>query len=112
MSDKDLIDIMVRETLSEKKSLDPFKLVQPFGISAIYDKTRLCFVIEGSEYSLEIPENWGPFKNRLSASFEITPESDKELFLPIISSFLGKELSHIMIELKGVENKFESLKSA
>lgn len=109
MGDQDFIGQMVQETISieqdDKSNLLSFTHENSFEIRAFYDKTRFCYVIHNKKEIMEIPENWGPFKNRISKEFFLSKFDDKDNFIEIVSIFLDRKLDSIKFILDNVEDK-------
>jgi hypothetical protein len=108
MKTNDFIGQMVHETISTENSTQQdmlsFENNNFFKLEVSYDKKRMCFVLENDKGTLEVPQNWGPFKNRIASQFYISEFDDPEGFISIISNFFDQEISSIKIILKNPEN--------
>ncbi len=101
MDDKNLIDLMVQETIQGEapSNVIPFQNENTFQISAIYQPERKCYQISKKNEVLEIPKNWGPFRNRISQSFTLTPFEDSDDFLSVLEMFYGRDINSAQITL-------------
>ncbi len=101
MIEKSLIDLMVDETFSSERAYKQLELL-PFErieIEAIFDKRRNCFVLNLAGLSIEIPKNWGPFKNRISQNFSLDRSEDYFFLIPVIENILNKTIDAIDFKL-------------
>lgn len=104
MANKDLISQMVDDTIEQENcsvgNLLPFEIpTNTFTVEAFYDEKKQCFLITANGKSLEIPKNWGPFKNRIATEIVISKNDDNYLFLDVLSVFLGKRIDLLRIDL-------------
>ena len=110
MSNKDFIGQMVQETISneqdDKSNLLSFTHENSFEVKAFYDSKRYCYIIHNKREVVEIPENWGPFKNRVSSEFYLSKFDDKDNFVEVISLFFKRELVSIKVSLENTQGKF------
>jgi hypothetical protein len=110
MSNKDFIGQMVQETISiendDKSNLLSFTNENSFEVKATYDSKRFCYVIHNKREAVEVPENWGPFKNRVSSVFHLSKFDDKDNFVEIISVFFKRDLHSIKVVLQNTQGKF------
>jgi len=110
MNNKDFIGQMVHETISseqdDKSNLLSFTHENSFEIRALYNSKRRCYIIRNKRESVEIPENWGPFKNRISSEFYLSKFDDKDNFVEVISLFFKRELTSIKVSLENTQGKF------
>ncbi len=111
MKEQDFIQAMVTDTLSLGKigSKGNF-LYDTDNIREIvfeYDRKKQCFWIKNfNKQTLEIPENFGPFKHRLGAEFILDDQSDKCGLLAVLSAYLDTKLKVTKITLhKGHEQQ-------
>lgn len=111
MDGKDFISKMVEETLGESLETEDnvLKFEQPecFELQAKYIANKQCFQIMAHGKTIEIPKNWGPFKNRIANEFILSPLDDKEHLIPVISAFLGKQLDCLKIQLLDSEHNLD-----
>ena len=107
MNDKYLIDLMVQETIQGDvpSNVIPLSNENTFQLTARYIAKRRCFLIKKNDKNLEVPENWGPFKNRLSQSFTLTSFEDSDDFLSVLELFYDRELTSVQITIEGKESK-------
>lgn len=99
MSKSDFISQMVEETIASQAShednvLSFKKPINSDTFELAYSDTRKCLILEHKGEFLEIPKNWGPFKNRFSREFSVSTSDDKYHFLSMLSIFVGSEISH------------------
>ena len=103
MKTEDLIGQMVQETISnlnrEGTSVLLLSDKDCFKLEAVYDEKRMCFVLSHGDKSIEIPKNWGPFKNRITKQFVLSEFDDGELFIPIIAAFYQEKINSIKISI-------------
>ena len=101
MNEKSLIDLMVDETFSSEIAHNQLELLtlERVEIEAIYDANRKCFVLNLAGQSIEVPKNWGPFKNRISQSFSFDRSEDHFFFIPIIEDILHRTIDCIDFKL-------------
>tara|TARA_Y100000590_G_C15421100_1_gene901437 strand:- start:395 stop:742 length:348 start_codon:yes stop_codon:yes gene_type:complete len=96
MKENDFIGQMVQETLSNSNydsyefSHDADSLCE---IRVKVDQARGCYLIWSEKEHLEIPKNWGPFKNRISGEFILSKKEDNEHFLDMLSVFFQQDIS-------------------
>ena len=117
MNDKDFISKMVHETLegATSQNVEDVNFLQSsfFEIKAKYDYHKKCYIIwNTTNEALEIPENWGPFKNRISTEFTITKAEDKFLFLDILSLHFEQNITNLKISLENRGDRFALRKAA
>lgn len=111
MKDMDYISQMVQETLQSNKFQGVEASEEPVEIRVKRNVAKNCLVISNEKgQDLEIPENWGPFKNRIVHNFIVDSSDDPYDFLSVLSSFLGQELGsiRIIIEKKLDDSSFGS----
>lgn len=103
MGANDFISLMVQETLDSEQSVGekvlPYQSPDCFEVEAIYNEAKKCYLICADNKFIEIPKNWGPFKNRISQEFILLKEDDHDLFLDIISTFFQKNIECMKIQL-------------
>ena len=106
MKEKDFISLMVQETLSLQESSD-----RAFTLYAQEDIQRMCLSIENDVGELlEVPKNWGPFRDLMGSQIFITAENDSYEFLGVISQFFGYDFQSVRIVLE--HNQEESFNKA
>ena len=107
MKSDDFIGQMVHETISTENEVHQdvlsFRSIDYFKLNVFYDKKRMCFVIRSEKKIIEVPKNWGPFKNRIASEFYISEFDDTEGFIPIISEFFNQEIRTLKIVLENPE---------
>ncbi|MBD66866.1 MAG: hypothetical protein CME62_16810 [Halobacteriovoraceae bacterium] len=82
-------------------------------ILASYNQTKKCYLLSYQNKTLEVPKNWGPFKNRISTEFELTSDNDHHHFLAVLSDYYQTEFKHLKFTLINSEiNLFQKLSSA
>jgi hypothetical protein len=104
MANKDLISQMVDDTIEQENcsggNLLPFEIpTNTFTVEAVYNDIKKCFMITANDKSLEIPKNWGPFKNRIATEIVISKNDDNYLFLNVFSVFLGQRIDLLKVDL-------------
>ncbi len=108
MKEADFIGQMVQETIqtndNDKSNLLSFSQENSFELCAFYDKKRFCYILHNHKEILEVPKDWGPFKNRISSEFIVSRFDDKDHFLDIISIFYKKDLNSIKIVVENFPN--------
>lgn len=117
MNDNDLISKLVHETLefAENQQVDDVNFLQSnfFNIKAKYDYSKRCYIIQNHSLSLiEIPENWGAFKNRIATEFTITKNEDKFLFLDILSIHFDRKIENLRVSLENRSERFTMRRAA
>lgn len=115
MKENDFIGQMVQETIhsgEDKSNILSFSQENSFELNALYDDVRKCYILSNKQEDIEIPENWGPFKNRISTEFIVSRFDDKDFFLDIISVFYGKELNSVKILLENTSSKLSDKSAA
>ena len=116
MDNNDFISKMVEETLGQELDQDEavLKFEQPecFELQATYLPSKKCFQIMANGRTIEIPKNWGPFKNRIANEFVLSHHDDKDELIPVISAFLGKPLDCLKVKLLKSEHNLEEYSSA
>lgn len=107
MNDKYLIDLMVQETIQGDIPSNVISLSSEdtFQLTANYIQNRKCYQIQRKDKKLEVPENWGPFKNRLSQSFTLTAFEDSDDFIGVLELFFDRELKSVNINIQGREDR-------
>lgn len=110
MNDKSLIDLMVEETFSHESYPTQIEMFAPCSIDleAKYQADKKCFSINLKELGLEIPMNWGLFKNRISNHFSLNKHDDLDFFIPIVESVLGTNIDQIQFTLVYPEEDYLS----
>lgn len=107
MSNTDFIAKMVEETLGQENDHSddvlPFYKPDCFEIEAIYNPEKQCFLICAQGKSIEIPKNWGPFKNRIAKEFILSRGDDKEHFLDMVSLFYNHQIECLKVQLVNTE---------
>jgi len=107
MSTTDFISQMVEETLDREtdhgESILPFHQPDCFEVEAIYNPRKQCFMICAHNKFIEIPKNWGPFKNRIAKEFILSPNDDKEDFLAVASLFFNRQIECLKVQLIDTE---------
>jgi hypothetical protein len=112
MKESDFISQMLLDTISDDSPVvgNDFMLVDglsnAFEIDAVLDEQRSCYVFEVSGSALEVPINWGPFKNRLALEFTLSESEDKENFLDIVSSLCNHKVKCIKVKFTHHSNEF------
>ena len=109
MANKDFISQMVEDTIEQDVcsggDLLPFEMpTNTFTVEAVYNHRKQCFMIMANDKFLEIPKNWGPFKNRIATEFMISKRDDNYLFLEVISVFFGQKIDLLKIDLVNSEH--------
>lgn len=116
MSATDFISKMVEETLRKEQAQGeqvlPFHQPDCFEVEAIYSAEKKCYMIEANNLSIEIPKNWGPFKNRIASEFILSTSDDKEMFLDVVSSFFNRKIDCLKIRLVDAENHLSEFKKS
>ena len=107
MSATDFISIMVEETLDQEndqgESILPFHQPDCFEVEAVYNPRKKCFMICAHNKFIEIPKNWGPFKNRVAKEFILSRSDDKEDFLTVASLFFNRQIECLKVQLIDTE---------
>lgn len=110
MKNRDLIGQMVQETISEdfeeQNNVLRYQHEDFFEIHAFLDSERLCYVIHNNGSVIEVPQIWGPFKNRISSEFYLTKFDDRSDFISIMSEFYQKDIETIKIILDKENSDF------
>ena len=101
MKESDYIGLMVQETIqiseeSEYHELDFAESVDRT-IHLQYDQIRCCHIMASKKGDLEIPQNWGPFKNRISHEIYLDISDDKYDFLSILNQHLGERFTSVKL---------------
>lgn len=106
MKEMDYISKMVQETLQGASDRRGMGMQHPPSILQAYKnlQKRCIVIVNRAGDELEVPINWGPFKNNYQNEFLIESESDEFDFLPIISTFFQEDFFAIRIV---VEDKFK-----
>lgn len=116
MSATDFISQMVEETLQKEQTegdkVLPFHQPDCFEIEAVYNPTKKCYSVSANNQIIEIPKNWGPFKNRIATEFILNTTDDKEHFLVVVSSFFARKIDCLKIRLVDAENNLEHVQKS
>lgn len=116
MNNKDFIGQMVQDTIEkneEKSNLYHFSDNEVDRIIHFdFDHHRKCHLLKHKKEVLEVPSNWGPFKNRISSNITLFADDDKYLFLDMLNTFLGSELRSVKIITASHVELFEGQKAA
>lgn len=116
MKENDFIGQMVQDTIHSSDNNTNLYNFDDSEVDRIihfdFDFKRQCHCLTHKKQTLEIPRNWGPFKNRISPSIVISSSDDKYLFLDILNSFLGCELTSVRIVMSSDSNIFDLSKAA
>lgn len=112
MSSYDLIEQMVQETISNTSTqasgechLSLLNSKKTCKLYASYNSTKLCYIISLDGNKIEIPKNWGPFKNRISTEFTISSREDEDKFFEVVSAFFNIKESALKVVISGAVNK-------
>ena len=113
MKDNDFISQMLLETLNEdSSSRNDFMFVDgpsdAMQVEAFFDSVRSCYCLNFAGQAIEIPSNWGPFKNRVAKEFSLVKSEDSDYFLDIISEVYGQDIKSIKVFIHSVENDSHS----
>ncbi|MAX65349.1 MAG: hypothetical protein QF441_14615 [Bacteriovoracaceae bacterium] len=117
MAKKDFIQQMVKDTISFSQeyysdNVLPLSFKGAFEISAFYDRKRKCYILHNESEVLEIPRNWGPFRNRVSIRFQLSKYDDKDNFVEILSLFFNKDLEHVQVNILNGTDIFDHQRAA
>lgn len=105
MSKSDFISQMVEETIAplENHETNVLSFENP-ALSHVFDleysEFKKCLILKNEGRVLEIPKNWGPFKNRISKEISISAGDDKYLLLSMLSIFFDTEISHAEFKIQ------------
>lgn len=95
IKENDFIEKMVQETIemveSDKSNIRGFAIKSDRVINLIFDHARHCYIVNHGDSTIEIPDNWGPFKNRNTYEFEVNQADDDYHILDIFSHFFNEE---------------------
>lgn len=119
MKDNDFISQMLMETLEDTsfQKSDEFTLIKSFDdaveLQVTKDEERECFCFTLKETPIEVPVNWGPFKNRISRDFTLSRSEDTDYFLDILSDILMYRVQNIRIMITdSVQEQVQSYNQA
>jgi len=113
----DFISKMVQETL-DGEQVDHvvdvnFLRSAHVEIMANYDAKLRCYVIRNEHNKvLQIPENWGPFKNRIATEFIVSRQDDNYLFLDILSEFCEQNIDNLKVCIEIRDDRVKLRKAA
>ena len=113
MSKSDFISQMVEDTIAdtEPRENNILSFEAPKNICHLdleLNEKKKCYVLRDSDRCLEIPINWGPFKNRISREFTLGLGEDKHLILSMLSVFFDKPITNARFSI----NRSEELNKA
>jgi hypothetical protein len=112
MKETDFISQMLLDTIDDSSSVltNDFMLVDGpedvLLVDAVRDSQRSCYIFEINGQVLEVPVNWGPFKNRLALEFTLGESEDKYKFLEIISTLCNNKVTNIKIKFTHEAGEF------
>lgn len=99
MSKPDFISQMVEDTITDTNfkasnvlSFEP--PVNTYNLNVELHEEKKCYIVHNESKSIEIPINWGPFKNRISREFTIDQGEDRHMILSVLSIFFEKTITH------------------
>lgn len=115
MKDRDIIAQMVQETIDNQNTSNVLKFKSPedtetFNVN--FNEIKKCYTLTTDSKKLEIPMNWGPFKNRIATEFTLSIDEDDDKFISALSAFLDKPLYSIKIKFQNMPNAFEVKKTS
>ena len=112
MKETDFISQMLLDTIDDDSSMgtNDFMFVDgpsdALEIDASCDELRSCYVFNVNGQVLEVPVNWGPFKNRLALEFTLSESEDKEHFLDIISALCNNKVTSVRVRFTHQSNEY------
>ena len=99
MKESDLIGQMVQETIQNADDTEHNVLDFTHDVDRIiylqFDSVRLCHIIKNKKKTLEIPQNWGPFRNRISSEIHIDEFEDRHEFLAVLRQFFDANFKSV-----------------
>lgn len=107
MKDGDFIAQMVQETIDSQQTSNVLKFKNPDDTETFdvhFDQSKKCYTLKTPSKTLEIPMNWGPFKNRIASEFTLSIDEDDDKFINVLSTFLEKPLYSIKIKFLNSPN--------
>jgi hypothetical protein len=115
MDNKCLIEQMVQETFentAEDSNVISLTSRKNNKLSATYDEDRKCLILRKDNKKLEVPHNWGPFRENFELSVQICSKDDSLLFFQLISEYFNISSEKIDIEIKNSNFIFQANKAA
>lgn len=116
MKDTDFIGQMVHETIESenpnKSSLLSFKPEVDGEVWVGLDEVRKCYIIQHKQKSLEVPFNWGPFKNRISKEIILDIHEDTHHFIEVFNVYFQTNYQSMKLNLDKNWEKFQGNKAA
>lgn len=94
-----VLEFKAREQAS---SIEPEQLAFDFDTyKGSFDPNRNCLILINEDKTIEVPVNWGPFKlydfTELNTIVSIEKHEDVDLFLDVLSDFMGMEVDSLCI---------------
>lgn len=106
MKEMDYISQMVLETLQPTHHEETDRYQQIAVVHGFEDRDRKCIVLLNKMgYELEVPINWGPFKDFIGKELIIEKDQDPHSFLSVISSFFNEDFQAVRIDLDSIDRK-------